>query len=70
MRNFFGWKAREVRLFERQFLALTSCHYKIQIWAEAQAEKVLLYRSVKTERTSKQRMRSKTRILKKTTGAK
>ena len=32
MRNFFQWKAREVRLFERQFLASTSCLYKIQMW--------------------------------------
>ena len=32
MRNFFQWKAREVRLFEPQFLASTSCYYKIQIW--------------------------------------
>ena len=32
MRNFLQYKAREVKLFERQFLASTSCHYKIQIW--------------------------------------
>lgn len=30
---------REVRIFERQFLALTACHCKIQIWPET-TEKV------------------------------
>ena len=34
MRNFLQYKAREVKLFERQFLASTSCHYKIQISPE------------------------------------